>query len=443
MAEAVNDSPGKQEDQVPPLSPTQRRHSSTHTTPSGSPLLHATNPLYTTSMDYLPLEKVTFFDLLDPMSTIQNTTSTISKKYNKVKKQGISTYNKLKVETSNKGKKYYLELKDTEALRKKLNERVEKFDKRLSRVFYASEFEKLFYSAAIYFLFAGGFILGHYPEYFHVFYTALVVTLMPIRFYTYWKRSYQYFLADLCYYVNGLLCAFIWLAPQSQHLFIVCFAFTFGTLSWAVVTWRNSLVLHSVDKFTSSFIHVTPPVVVFVITHMLTEEYKLERFPGAAKVTRWHFFSGLLWTSLYYLIWQSAYHYFITLKRAAKIKAGRATSFEWLRKSFANTILGRFVNSLPDPFPVVAFTFIQYGYQLLTMSICPIWFRFKYLAALFLTFIFFVASYNGATYYVDYYGKKMEKEVQRLRAEIAEMQASSESTFEDSSESLLEYAKTK
>jgi hypothetical protein len=387
-------------------------------------------------MDYLPLEKVTFFDILDPMSTIQHTTTTLSKRYNKVKEQGLNTYQKLKTETSNKRRQYIHDLKDTDALKRKLAERVDKLDERLNRLFYASKFEKAFYSLAIYMIFLGGFILGHYPEYFHVFYTALLVTLMPIRFYTFWKRSFQYFLADLCYYVNVLLIAFIWIAPQSAHLYTVCFAFTFGTLAWAVITWRNSLVLHSVDKFTSSFIHVMPPVVTFVITHMLSEDYKLKRFPGAAKVTRWNFFSGIIWTSVYYLIWQSAYHYFITLRRAEKIKAGRATSFEWLRKSFAKTLLGKFVNSLPSPFPVVAFTFIQYGYQLLTMSICPLWFAYKYLAVLFLTFIFFVASYNGATYYVDYYGKKMEKEVTRLQKEIAEMQASGD-WFEDSSDNLV------
>src|SRR5690242_13835175 len=90
-----------------------RSFSSSHTTPSGSPLLYATNPLYATSMDYLPLEKVTFFDILDPMSTIQHTTTTLSKRYNKVKEQGLNTYQKLKTETSNKRRQYIHDLKDT------------------------------------------------------------------------------------------------------------------------------------------------------------------------------------------------------------------------------------------------------------------------------------------------------------------------------------------
>jgi hypothetical protein len=38
-----------------------------------------------------------------------------------------------------------------------------------------------------------------------------------------------------------------------------------GPLASAIITWRNSLVFHSLDKVTSLFIHVYPPVVLTVI----------------------------------------------------------------------------------------------------------------------------------------------------------------------------------
>lgn len=405
----------------------RRSSSSSSTTPSGSPLFYSTNNYYNSSIEF-PTDKISLLELLDPLST---TTNNISKKYNKVKEKSFLKLQDLKNNTSKRSGKYIKEIKDIDRLKKSFLEKVDNLDKRLDKVFYASATEKIFYSVALYSIFIAGLIIGLRPEYFHVYYSVLFTILMPIRFYTYFKRSYHYFLADLCYYVNALLMLFIWVCPWSKHLYISCFAFTFGTLSWAVITWRNSLVLHSIDKTTSSFIHVTPPVVMLVITHQLPYEYKVERFPGAAELTQWNFISGILWTSLYYLIWQSLYHYFITVKRAAKIKAGRVTSFEWLRKTSGTSLLGKFVNSLPDPFPVVAFTLIQYLYQLLTMSICPIWFAYKQLATAFITFIFMWASYNGATYYVDYYGKRLEKEVTRLQKEISELQTNESETFED------------
>lgn len=411
--------------------PMKRQHSSSSTTPSGSPLFYSSGFYSTGSIDHIPIEKMSFLDLLDPVSS----SSFISKKYTQVKEKSIIKFNKLKNDTNKKREKYITEISDVEGFKRKLKERVDKLDSRMNGLFYASATEKGFYSFALFTIFVAGFIIAKYPEYFHLYYTGLGAILYPIRAYTYWKKSYHYFLADLCYFVNLLLIIFIWFAPHSVHLYTVCFAFTFGTLSWAVITWRNSLVLHSIDKFTSSFIHILPPVVMFVITHGLDHDYKLQRFPGAAKLTSWNLVPGILWTSLYYLIWQSLYHYFITIRKAEKIKQGRVTSFEWLRKSMAKAWIGKFVNSLPDPYPVVAFTLIQYGYQLLTMSIVPIWFQSKILASLFLIFIFLVAAFNGATYYIDYYGKRFEKEVSRLKNEIAELQ---QSDFSAASSPVLE-----
>ncbi|ODV94069.1 hypothetical protein PACTADRAFT_50959 [Pachysolen tannophilus NRRL Y-2460] len=370
-------------------------------------------------------DNVSFFELLDPSQA----ELTLKKTYDKVKSssRNISNFTKKQKE------KIFQSTQDLEIDKLKSNilKRLDSLNTKVSETMVASKTEKLFYAIALYNVFLTGIIIAKYPTYFHIYYSTLFCVLMPIRYLTYWKRGYGYFLADLCYYVNLLVMLFLWCFPNSKHLFVVCFAFTFGTLSWAVVTWRNSLVLHSIEKITSSFIHITPPTVMYVMIHQLPQEYREERFPGAASVRNWNFVSGILWTSLYYLLWQSIYHYFITIKRADKIKAGRVTSFSWLRKSNAKTPLGKFVNSLPEPLSIAAFTLIQFGYQLLTMCLCPIWFKYKRLATIFLTFIFLCASYNGATYYVDIFGKKFEKEVTKLQLEIAELQASSNGGHEN------------
>lgn len=310
---------------------------------------------------------------------------------------------------------------DAEKLKMMLSKQVSDLEAGLTEVLEISITEKLVFAIGLITVFYGGYIIGRIPEYFHVLYTCEMAVLLPVRFFTYRYKKYQYFLADLCYFANFLVLMFIWVFPESEALFTSCYALTYGTLSWAVITWRNSLVLHSVDKTTSSAIHILPPVVFHVITHLLTPEYKAERFPGAVKVARWSMFSGLVWASVAYLVWQSLYHYFITIKRKDKIKAGRATSFEYLRKSYGNTKIGKIVNNLPDPFPVVAFTFIQYGYQLGTMLLCPLWYGSTILSGLFMTFIFFTASYNGATYYIDYFGKRFQKEMLKLQGEVEQL----------------------
>ncbi|SCU87632.1 LAMI_0D06854g1_1 [Lachancea mirantina] len=308
--------------------------------------------------------------------------------------------------------------------RRRLLTTLQALDKPLESVFFhnSSRLEKWFYPFTIVNIFVVGLIMGRFPQLFHVYYTAMLVLLMPVRFYTYYKTNNHYYLADLCYYVNAMCILFIWVCPYSVHLYQSCFAFTFGTLSFAVITWRNSLVIHSVDKITSCFIHIMPPLTMYTIHHTIDEQLKQTRFPAASlrASKTWNLKTNILWTSLYYLVWQSAYHYFITLRKSSKIRSGqRMTSFEYLTThQFKNF----WAVKLPDPWPMLLYTLFQYCYQLGTMMLCSIWFNYRRAAAAFMLFIFWSAAKNGATYYIDHYGRKFEKEVAKLKEEVENLQ---------------------
>lgn len=306
----------------------------------------------------------------------------------------------------------------------KLLQRVKALDKPLHTVLFKedSRLGKLFYPFTLFTIFCIGFVMGKFPEWFHVLYTFLFFLLMPLRFYTYYKTNNHYYLADLCYFVNFLCLLFIWCFPDSVHLYQTCFAFTFGSLSFAVITWRNSLVIHSLDKTTSCFIHIMPTCTMYIIHHGISEELKSIRFPAASIIASksWNLKKNIIWTSLYYLVWQSLYHYFITLRKSSKIKSGeRMTSFEYLT---THQYKNFWVVKLPQPWPMIVYTIAQYFYQLATMLLCGIWFNYRIAAIVFLTFIFLCAAHNGATYYIDYYGKRFEKEVEKLRNEVENLQ---------------------
>ena len=283
----------------------------------------------------------------------------------------------------------------------KIKNRMKRLDKPLDSIFFknSSRLEKAFYPFTLFNIFFIGFIMGKFPEWFHIYYTILLFMLMPVRFYTYYKINSHYYMADLCYFVNFLCLLFIWQFPDSVNLFQSCFAFTFGSLAFAVITWRNSLVLHSIDKTTSCFIHIMPPTTMYVIFHGLPERYKLERFPGASTARNSiNLKSNILWTSLYYLIWQLSYHYFITMRKSSKIKSGqRMTSFEYLT---THQFKDFWAVKLRAPWPMIIYIVLQYCYQLFTMLLCGIWLRYKIAALFFLLFIFLSAAHNGATYYI-------------------------------------------
>ena len=48
-------------------------------------------------------------------------------------------------------------------------------------------------------------------------------------------------------------------------LFQVVFSFALGPLAWSVALFRNSLVIHSQGHMLSLFIHLFPPLIVFII----------------------------------------------------------------------------------------------------------------------------------------------------------------------------------
>lgn len=57
---------------------------------------------------------------------------------------------------------------------------------------------------------------------------------------------------------------------------------------------------------------------------------------------------------------------------------------------------------------------------------CPIWFWYRWWSGSFLAAVFMWSIYNGATYYIDHYGKKFQKELEALKKDVARWQASPE-----------------
>lgn len=177
-----------------------------------------------------------------------------------------------------------------------------------------------------------------------------------------------------------------------------------------------------------------PPATLHCLVHLTSAEILKERFPAIHAIkfsepgSPEHFsLLGMMgWATLPYVIWQLAYHLLITVRRAEKIAAGRPTSFTWLRKSYAKTLLGKFVLSLPESLQSVAFMMIQYLYAILTMIPCPLWFWHKWASGVFLTGLFILSIHNGATYYIDVFGKRFQKELEELKKDVARWQSSPE-----------------
>lgn len=174
-----------------------------------------------------------------------------------------------------------------------------------------------------------------------------------------------------------------------------------------------------------------PCVTLHCLVHLIPPEYQATRYPAIYKIITSDPFSPqhytlwqmMFWASWPYAVWQLSYHVFISVRRAEKIAAGRPTSFTWLRKSFAKTYIGKFVLSLPESMQEGAYMLIQYGYALLTMIPCPIWFWYRWASATFLMILFGWSVWNGATFYIDVFGMRFSKELEQLKKDVAKWQS--------------------
>ncbi|KAJ6114563.1 hypothetical protein N7486_000341 [Penicillium sp. IBT 16267x] len=388
-----------------------------------------------------PLDKLTIFDLLDNFQLtrrLEKWQHTINLQKERVRKQR----EKLRSTGQNARQRVVGEWKRRvptaderlDKYRQRMKAGVERLGKQWNKTATVTLREKASFIAGVLNIFISGYLIGACPEYFYLWFTAQLAYFMPIRYYTYHAKGYHYFLADLCYFVNMLCMLSIWVFPNSKRLFLGTFCLTFGNNAAAIAMWRNSLVFHSMDKVVSLFIHIMPPVTLHCVVHLTPVEMLKERFPAvyAIKFSKpgdpehYSLWAMIIWCTIPYLTWQLAYHFMISVRRADKIAAGRPTSFTWLRKSYSKAWIGRFVLSLPEALQEPAFMLIQYVFALSTMIPSPVWFWYRNASGIYISALFVWSIHNGATYYIDVFGKRFQKELDQLKADVARWQSSPE-----------------
>ncbi|KAI0016724.1 hypothetical protein F4780DRAFT_664725 [Xylariomycetidae sp. FL0641] len=429
---AISDTPrlGDASPKSPPLS----RHDSFSATSSS-------HPEDSHDWDTIPpLDKLTILDILDNFALpqqLEKLQKGISAQTEKVRKSRAA----LKYRSQEARERMVDEWRrrlpsadeQLERYRKRMKKSVEKLGTQWSDAKNVTLREKISFICGVMNIFISGYMIGACPEYFHIWYTAQLVYFMPVRYWQYHQRGYHYFLADLCYFVNLLMFLTIWIFPTSKRLFIAAYCLAFGNNAVAIIMWRNSLVFHDFDKVTSLFVHIMPCATLHCMIHLFPPELQRDRFPAlwtvktsppGSPTAYGNVVSMMAWSTIPYAVWQMMYYFFITVRRREKIAAGRPTSFTWLRKSYSKAWIGKLVLSLPESLQEPAFMVIQYLYAVLTMLPCPLWFYSRWGSATFLMVVFTWSVYNGSTYYIDVFGKRFQKELESMKAEVAKWQSS-------------------
>ncbi|KAG1857258.1 hypothetical protein C8R48DRAFT_607482 [Suillus tomentosus] len=279
--------------------------------------------------------------------------------------------------------------------------------------------DKLSFFFSVMSLLVSALLFGLAPQWIHISYTVQGLYFLPLRAYQYKKRSWHYFLFDLCYYVTILNFIYMWFFPSNTALFMACYSLSHGSLASAVITWRNSLVFHDTDKVTSLFVHIYAPFTFTVIRHFYPNAE--DRFPALKALPYLNPVRALLMSGAIYICWQLMYWKFVLVDRRSKIASGqRTTSFSFLLNDKRSAI-GRALSTVPPKYRESSFMAGQLVYSLLTelpavflLYDSPMW------SGAFLLFIFSVSVWNGGGFYIEVFGRKFERELEALRKELAE-----------------------
>lgn len=229
-----------------------------------SPSLLSRNPSFSGSSSYQedwevfpPLDKLTVFDLLDNLAlpqrlekwqnTLAAQTEKVKRQREKLRSSGINAKDRVVEEWRRRLPPPDEQL---EKYRKRMRESVDRLGMRWNDTKAVTIREKVSFIAGVLNIFISGYLIGAHPEYFYWWFTAQLAYFMPIRYVSYQKRGYHYFLADLCYFVNALTLLSIWVFPNSKRLFISTYCLAYGNNAVAIAMWRNSMVFHSLDKIT-------------------------------------------------------------------------------------------------------------------------------------------------------------------------------------------------
>eukprot|EP00571_Detonula_confervacea_P011085 CAMPEP_0172307706 /NCGR_PEP_ID=MMETSP1058-20130122/8500_1 /TAXON_ID=83371 /ORGANISM="Detonula confervacea, Strain CCMP 353" /LENGTH=428 /DNA_ID=CAMNT_0013019943 /DNA_START=20 /DNA_END=1306 /DNA_ORIENTATION=- len=312
-------------------------------------------------------------------------------------------------------------------LERKIKERRRKLKQIMSEPGFVMTMDKISFVCGVLIIMVIEAVLLVSPEKMGVLYSTLLIPLMVVRYILYRADMYHYFMYDFCYYAQVLLLVHMYKYPNNIELGKALFSISNGPLASAIIMWRNSLVFHSMDKMTSMFIHILPPLVMFSRRwgdHLANKDFPFyEDMDGTISSN----IKDFMWVPLcYYGVWQIGYlvKTEVISKNKLEYNTGIMTSLRWMTRKRSSTsykllsIFGEH-NQLPT------FVLIQAVYTLATFLIMPLLWHSFWLHAFYLGVIFIVSLANGATYYFHVFAKRYIEEIgKRVSEEKTETKTS-------------------
>jgi hypothetical protein len=258
---------------------------------------------------------------------------------------------------------------------------------------------------------------------------------------------------------------YLWGLQHSPEAFLVMFSLSNGPMAWTVPVYRNSLVFHSLDRFTSCFIHMAPALVLYVIRwfpKQAAEGLPFEYIPirpewdgddASNNGTDIDFLTPFAWSAggatIAYMLWQALYAFLIGFvsKRFGSCMSvyhnhSKTTLYRYTADSGKGWVYG-LIMCLGPQHSWKVWIVINAAY---TALVClPTYLLYTNFIAnsCFLIFIFLFAVFNGANFYMEAFAKiQWKRAAKRKEMEDQKRGVNASTTDEESGSNIGRHTDT-
>jgi len=255
-----------------------------------------------------------------------------------------------------------------------------------------------------------------YPQYFTAYYLVLITGLLTNRYIEYSASKDHLFMLDFCYFMNASVLIQTILFPNCLIWYKANYVLSMGVLMMAIVVWQNSLVFHSLDKLTSIFIHVFPPLTLHLFRWGLIPSTSI--LPDDVLSMS----DLLLMPLLMYIFWQLGFVFCLEVIWAEKLKADPhlTTSIRHLandKKNGMHQLTKRVMRRLGVMAPGEDFNseewksklifFTTQGLYSILVSLPTMWLYSSYsLSVTYIIIIYLWCIWRGGTYYIEIFSER-------------------------------------
>lgn len=266
--------------------------------------------------------------------------------------------------------------------------------------------DKFVFAFSLFNIFLGVFILGKMPCHFHLYYIFNFSILMLVRVIANIMVRYHYLFLDFCYFVNLVTLTYLTIYPDSQVLFNIAFSFASGPVLIAVLYFKNSLVLHSIEIMINLAMHIFPPLTLWSIKTSECSQFK-------ASLVHMSLYDFITNSTLVYLAWSLLYSFIIFyLTYESNIRKGNMTLYKLVLDR--DPQFNKLCSIFGDRFRPLIFMAVHASYSISHIFFAYFLLTNQWAFTTVLLIILFCGVYNGASYYFDFFSERYQSNLKKI-----------------------------